>query len=183
MADFEDLRIQCMLEPGPGVQWLTQIRRVLYPNHGTAHISVVPHFTIHEDHYQDLLENLADVAAKWESFEFEADGVCGAKPHGCVAIRVRDNEGILQEIMDEVPPLVRQTHNRFPPHVTIYKGSPKLTWFPYFREFLGFKSLRSRVEAKLNHYRNLRGWSVSGKVIGLQLLQGNGILESYLFGS
>ncbi|KAJ7328376.1 hypothetical protein DFH08DRAFT_815878 [Mycena albidolilacea] len=146
---------------------------VSYHNHGPANISVVPRFTIHEDHYQDLLEDLADVAARWEAFEFEADGICGAKPHGCVTVQVRDDDGILQEIMGELPPLVWQTRNRFSPHVTSYKGSPKMTWFP--------------SAWTSNHYeaecRNLRAWSVSGKVMGLQLLQGEETLESVPFGA
>ncbi|KAJ6548739.1 hypothetical protein B0H19DRAFT_1161860, partial [Mycena capillaripes] len=148
--EMDNLRIQFMLEQGPGVQWLNQFRRGLYPGHGPAHISVVPRFTIHEDNYEDLLDDMAEVAAQWEPFEFEAVGMYRGTPDGCVAILVRDDDGVLEEIMDEVPPLVQRKRNRFPPHVTIYQGSPKETYFPFFREILGFQSLRNRLESKLD---------------------------------
>ncbi|KAJ6548736.1 hypothetical protein B0H19DRAFT_1074558 [Mycena capillaripes] len=150
--ELDNLRIQFMLEQGPGVQWLNQFRRGLYPGHGPAHISVVPRFTIHEDDYEDLLDDMAEskVAAQWEPFEFEAVGMYCGKPDGCVAILVRNDDGVLEEIMDEIPPLVQRRRNRFPPHVTIYKGSQKETYFPFFREILGFQSLQNRLESKLN---------------------------------
>ncbi|KAJ6548768.1 hypothetical protein B0H19DRAFT_1237456 [Mycena capillaripes] len=167
--EFDNFRIQCMLDQGPGptpgVQWLNQIRRGLRPDHGPVHISVVPHFAIHEDHYEDLLDNIAAAAAQWEPFEFEAVGMCRGTPNGCVAILVRDDDGVLEELMDEVPPLVKQRRNHFPPHVTIYKGSRE-TYFSFFGEILDFKSLRSRLESRLNRYKNRRGGCpVSGKFI------------------
>ncbi|KAJ7914582.1 hypothetical protein B0H13DRAFT_2325169 [Mycena leptocephala] len=91
-----------MLDPGSTVDWLNHIRTQLYPDHGPAHIFVVPHCTVPEDRYEDVVGEIADLAAGWKAFDFEVVGMCYGKPHGCVAIRVCDEDNILKEIMREI---------------------------------------------------------------------------------
>ncbi|KAJ7608514.1 hypothetical protein DFH06DRAFT_600182 [Mycena polygramma] len=174
--------IQLMLEMGPGVQWLNQKRRELYPRHGRAHISVLPYFQIREDRYQDLVDELSDLANQWEAFEFEAVGMC-RRDNGCVAIEVADDDGVLDEIMEEIPPLVGASPNRFPPHVTIYRGSPNATYFPHFDKVLGLKKVQRWVKEKLDQHGDVRGRPLWGNVIGLQLVEEQTVVESFPFGS
>ncbi|KAJ7017432.1 hypothetical protein C8F04DRAFT_1279479 [Mycena alexandri] len=184
-ADFRrPFSIQFMLRRGGGIRWLNNLRQNLYPGMGPAHISAVPRLMLAtEASYGHLLDEIAEVALGYAVFSFEAVGMYHGKPHGCVAIEVDDDDKCLEHLIAEIHSLTSVQRTRFRPHITIRKGSPKLTYFAYFGDWMGFKRLRSSVAGLLNDYEVSSGRRpLSGRVIGLQVVQGDMIRASFPFG-
>ncbi|KAJ7715829.1 hypothetical protein B0H16DRAFT_496023 [Mycena metata] len=175
--------VQFMLRRGGGVNWLTNLRHNLLPHAGPAHISVVPRLWISEDDYDQLLEDIDNLAQEYAPFSFEAVGLDYGNLNGCVAVEVEDEEERLEEIIDEVHFLTSMDRNRFSAHVTIYKGSSRTTFFPYFDDSMDFEDLRDAVADELDDYERAKGGPLSGRVIGLQLVQDDVIQASFSFGA